>query len=220
MSILEIKNLHYKANNTKILNNINLKVDKGDSISIVGKSGSGKSTLLKLCADLIEINSGEIYYNGKNYKEYDPLILRKNISYCIQSPHLFGENVYENLEFPFKIRKEKFNKERVISLLNQFDLDESILKKDITSLSGGQKQRISIIRNLIYTPDILLLDESTASLDNENSKRVENYIKELNLNGTTILWITHSSEQSESIFNKRIIISQGEIVNIERINNG
>lgn len=220
MKILEIKDLQYKSNNTNILNGINLSVEKGDCISIVGQSGSGKSTLLKMCADLLEISKGDIFYKEINYKEYDPIELRKNISYCIQLPYLFGNTVYENLEFPFKIRKEKFDNTRVKALLESFNLDKSILCKDINSLSGGEKQRISIIRNLVYTPDILLLDEATSALDNDNAKRVEEHIKQLNLRGTTVLWITHSIEQSKCIFNKRITLWEGKVENMEVINNG
>lgn len=220
MKILEIKDLQYKSNNTNILNGINLSVEKGDCISIVGQSGSGKSTLLKMCADLLEISKGDIFYKEINYKEYDPIELRKNISYCIQLPYLFGNTVYENLEFPFKIRKEKFDNTRVKALLESFNLDKSILCQDINSLSGGEKQRISIIRNLVYTPDILLLDEATSALDNDNAKRVEEHIKQLNLRGTTVLWITHSIEQSKCIFNKRITLWEGKVENMEVINNG
>ena len=121
------------------------------------------------------------------------------------------KSVCENLEFPFKIRKEKVNKQRIVKLLERFNIDESFLDKDIISLSGGEKQRISIIRNLLYTPDIILLDEATSSLDLENAKIVEEYVQELNDLGVTVLWITHSMEQSEKIFNKRITISEGKI---------
>lgn len=217
MSILEIKNVYYESDNIQILNGISIYVEQGDCISLVGQSGSGKSTLLKLCSDLLPISNGEILYNGYNYKSYDPIELRKKISYCIQIPYLFGATVYENLEFPFKVRKEPIDKDRIIGLLRRFNLDESFLYKDINSLSGGEKQRVAIIRNLVYNPDILLLDESTSALDKENAKVVEEYIKELNLKGVTVLWVTHNLEQSESIFNKRITISNGKVESIEVI---
>lgn len=217
MSILEVKNIYYEKDNTKILNDISFNVEKGDCISIIGSSGSGKSTLLKLCSDLIPVTKGNLFYKEKDYNEYNPIELRKNISYCIQIPHLFGDNVYENLTFPYKIRNTVIDRYRIVEMLNKFNLDESILKKDIKSLSGGEKQRISIIRNLIYTPDILLLDEATSALDKENARLVETYIRNLNLNGVTILWITHSLEQSTKIFNKRILMCEGKIEDIERI---
>lgn len=217
MSVLEIKDIYYESDNTKILNGVSLKIEKGDCISIVGSSGSGKSTLLKLCADLIEISKGNLCYRGKDYTEYEPLELRRNISYCVQTPFLFADKVVENLEFPYKIRKDKFDKEKIVKLLERFGLDESILNKDINSLSGGEKQRISITRTLAYTPDILLLDEATSALDKENADKVENYIKELNERGTTIIWVTHNIDQSEGIFNKRIVMSDGKIDKVEVI---
>lgn len=211
MKILSIKNVTYKSEDLEILKGVSFDVDKGDCISIVGQSGSGKSTLLKIFADLLPISSGDVYFNGECYDSYDPIELRRKISYCVQIPQLFGRNVYENLEFPFKIRKEQVDKVKVIKLLERFNLDESFLEKDINSLSGGEKQRISIIRNLLYTPDILLLDEATSALDAENAKVVEKYVQELNDSGVTVLWITHSMAQSEGIFNKRLTLSEGRV---------
>ena len=215
MNILEIKDLHYETENTSILKGISLEVEEGDCISLIGASGSGKSTILKLCADLIPISKGAICYREKSYTMYNPLELRKKISYCVQIPHLFGEKVYENLEFPFKVRKSNVDDIRILEFLKRFNLEKSILQKEIKSLSGGEKQRLAIIRNLLFTPDILLLDEVTSALDKENAEKVEDYIKELNRQGVTILWITHSIEQSKRIFNKRIVISEGKVQKME-----
>lgn len=217
MSILKIKGLTYIADNTKILDNISLEIKSGELVSVVGSSGSGKSTLLKLCADLISTTEGSINFKGKSYDNYDPIKLRRKISYCVQLPHLFGDKVCENLEFPFKIRKKQMDKARVIALLKRFNLDESFLDKQVKSLSGGEKQRIALIRNFIFEPDIILLDEATAALDKENAKVIEEYVKELNHKGVTVLWITHSKEQSEGIFNKRITIDEGKIGSVEVI---
>jgi len=218
MKILNIKDIYYSLDNTDILKGVSIDIKEGDCISLVGQSGSGKSTLMKLCADLIPISKGNIIYRGKDYMSYNPVQLRQKISYCVQIPQLFGKTVYDNLEFSSKIRAEKMDKNKIIYLLERFNLDESYLAKDINSLSGGEKQRIAIIRNLIYTPDILLLDESTASLDSKNARIVEDYVKELNSNGVTVLWITHSKEQSEGIFNKRITISDGKVDKVEVFN--
>lgn len=215
MSILKIKALTYIADNTKILDNISLEIKSGELVSIVGSSGCGKSTLLKLCADLISTTEGSIQFKGKSYDNYDPIKLRRKISYCVQIPQLFGDIVEDNLVFPFKIRNDEVDYDRIDELLERFNLDKGYLSKKVNSLSGGEKQRIAIIRNLIYKPDILLLDEATSALDKENARRMEEYIKELNYEGVTVLWITHSLDQSEGIFNKRIIMSNGLIEKIE-----
>lgn len=211
MKILRMKDITYTQNDVEILKGISFDIEKGDCISIIGPSGSGKSTLLKIGADLLPLSSGKIYFNEKCYSSYNPIELRKKISYCTQIPHLFGTTVYENLEFPFKIRKEKIDKKRVVELLERFNLDKNFLDKKTHSLSGGEKQRISIIRNLIYMPDILLLDEATSALDVENATLVEEYVQELNHLGVTVLWVTHSISQSECIFNKRLTLSEGKI---------
>ncbi|MGL4913050.1 MAG: ABC transporter ATP-binding protein [Romboutsia sp.] len=215
MNILSLKNIKYSFENTDILNGINLKIQKGECISIIGTSGSGKSTLLKLCSDLISPNSGEILFYDKDYKNYEPIDLRKQISYCMQIPYLFGENVYDNLAYPFKIRKQNGDKSKIINFLERLNLDESYLKKDINSLSGGEKQRVALIRNLIYKPEILLLDEVTSGLDSKNANLVTELVREMNEEGITILWITHNLEQSKSIFNRRIHIEEGQIIEEE-----
>lgn len=217
MNILELKKVGYKKEEKAILQDISLQVSPGDCLSIVGASGSGKSTLLKLCSDLISPTSGEIYFKGKPYADYEPIQLRRKISYCLQTPILFGKQVAENLNFPFKIRKEAVDQGRIIQLLERFNLNESFLEKEIQNLSGGEKQRIAIIRHLLYEPEILLLDEATSALDTENAKMVEAYIQELNQKGVTILWVTHQLEQSRRIFNKRIIVGEGNILEEEEL---
>lgn len=215
MDILKLENISYSADKEEILKNLNLTIKRGDCISIVGPSGSGKSTLLKLCSDLISPTKGEIVYNNKKYDDYNPVELRKKISYCIQIPYLFGSTVYDNLEYPFKLRQKNIDKDRVVKFLNDLNLNKDYLNKNIDSLSGGEKQRIALIRNLIFKPEILLLDEVTSGLDDENSEVVETLIKQLNKDGVTVLWITHDIKQSESIFNKRIHIQQGKVIREE-----
>lgn len=218
MNILRIEDISYYSGNDKIIDKVNLNVKKGDLISIVGPSGSGKSTLLKICSDLISPTDGKIYYNDKSYQEYDPIELRKKISYCIQTPYLFGKTVYDNLSYPFIIRSKNIDKELINDFLIKFNLSKDYLYKDINLLSGGEKQRIALIRNLIFTPDLILLDEVTSALDNENAKVVENIINDMNKkNNVTVIWVTHNLNQSESIFNKRISINQGKVEKIEEL---
>lgn len=129
LKIIELENLYYKDKENIILDGVTIDINKGDCISIIGESGSGKSTLLKICADLIEVKEGNIKFKGKDYSFYEATDLRKKISYSIQIPYLFGKTVYDNLEFPFKIRNKEVDSEKIINLLKRFNLDNDILKK-------------------------------------------------------------------------------------------
>ena len=160
--LLEIKDLVYEASDRVILNHINLKVDKGETIAIIGPSGSGKSTFQKIICNLISPTSGTLYFKDKPYDDYEPEILRRHISYLMQQSDLFGETM--------------------------------------------------------YTPDILLLDESTSALDIHNKEKIENIIFKLADQGVAIMWITHSDDQSMRHFQKRITIVDGQISNIEELN--
>src|SRR5699024_12760575 len=104
MNYLEMKNISLIRDEIKILNNINLKIDKGDFLSVIGSSGSGKSTLLRLLGNLITESSGEILFKGKNYKDYDSTYLRQTVHYSHQNPYLFVETVKYNYIFLFMLR--------------------------------------------------------------------------------------------------------------------
>lgn len=215
LSLLKFQNVFFKSDNKTILKDITVSVDQGDYISIVGPSGSGKSTFLKLCCHLISPTGGTITYRDKSVMEQNPLELRKNIAYCFQNPYLFGETVMDNISFPYSIRNIKVDLKRAEKLLQIFNLDEEYLKKNVRNLSGGEKQRIALIRTLLFKPEILLLDEVTSALDVDNTLIVENAMKSLNQNGTTILWVTHNLEQSRKNANKLLTIESGEIKSLE-----
>jgi putative ABC transport system ATP-binding protein len=217
MAILEFKDVSYTHNEKNILENISIEIDLGDFISIVGHSGSGKSTFLKLCSDLITPTDGYIKYKDKYFSDYDPIELRKNIAYCFQTPYLFGDTVMDNISFAYSIRGKKIDLDRVNKLFSMFNLNEDYLEKEVLNLSGGEKQRISIIRSLLFNPEVLLLDEVTSALDVDNTLVVESVINSLNEKGTTILWVTHNIEQSRKYANKVLTIDTGKIKSLEVI---
>lgn len=216
--LLQIKNLNYKASKRTILNDINLQVDKGETIAIVGPSGSGKSTLLKQINNLISPTSGELYFKDKPYDDYPPEELRSKISYLMQQSELFGETILDNMKFPAQARHDAFDEERAKQLLKKVGLDEYDLKAKTENMSGGEKQRITIARQLMYTPEILLLDESTSALDVNNKENIEKIIFNLAEQGVAILWITHSDDQSMRHFQKRLTIVDGSITKTEELN--
>lgn len=209
MKLLEVKNISYEVDNKKILNDISIEVNSGDFILITGPSGSGKSTLLKICSSLISPTKGEILFKGKNYLELDLTELRKQIVYCFQTPFLFGESVRENLEFPFLIRDVKPDYTKIKKLFDLFAMSEDYLDRKVEKLSGGEKQRIALMRSMVFMPEILLLDEITSALDLENSKIVTEVIHQVNMSGTTVLWVTHNPNQIEHISNKFLYIEHG-----------
>jgi putative ABC transport system ATP-binding protein len=215
MSILEFSNVSFSNEGKSILKNLNIRVESGDYISIVGPSGSGKSTFLKLCNNLISPSEGNILFNNKNVSEYNPIELRKKIAYCFQMPHLFGDTVMDSLSFPFKIRNKKVDMDRIKYLFSLFSMNEEFIDEKVLNLSGGEKQRIALMRTLMFTPEVLLLDEVTSALDSENTLIVENIINKLNNEGSTVLWVTHNEEQSTKYANKLLTLENGEIKSLE-----
>lgn len=211
LSVLSLKNIIYESGDKKILNNANLEVNKNDFITITGPSGSGKTTLLRLCNNLISPSSGEIIFKNKKLEEYTPVDLRKNIALCFQMPYLFGDTVYENMIFPFEIRKKDYDEVLVKNIISKVNLNTSILDENVRNLSGGEKQRLSIARTILFNPEVLLLDEITSALDEENTLVIEKLINELHKNGTTVLWITHNKEQDNRVGNRSIVLENGKI---------
>lgn len=211
MTILKTSGLFYTRDGNTILNDINIEIDSGEFITVTGSSGSGKSTFLKMCGDLISPDMGNLFYKNKNYLEWNPYELRKKIAYLFQTPSFFFDSVYENMEYPFSLRKEPVNKERIFELLNKVNLKEDILKQNIINLSGGEKQRLSLIRSLIFLPEVLLLDEITSALDYDNTLITEKLIKEISEQGVTIIWVTHDKDQSRKYANRILNFDSGKV---------
>lgn len=215
MSIIEFENVYFNDGKKNILENINLKVEHGDFISVVGPSGGGKSTLLKLVSNLINASEGSISFKNKDIMQYSPIEVRQQCAYCYQLPYLFGNTVLENLAFPYEIREKKIDFDKINELLSLFKMDKDYIDKNVDKLSGGEKQRLALIRTLMFQPEVLLLDEITSALDADNCLIVENIIKDLNQKGTTILWVTHNIDQSKKHANKLLTIESGKIKSLE-----
>ena len=194
--LLQLKNVAWQAGETQVLNNISFDLRAGEFKLITGQSGCGKSTLLKIVASLMSPTAGEILFEGKEISTLKPEAYRQQVSYCAQSPALFGETVYDNLIFPWQIRNKRPEPDAFLTVLASFDLPETILKKNINELSGGEKQRISLIRNLQFLPKILLLDEITSALDEANKRNVNelvhHYVRDKNI---AVLWVTHDKDE-------------------------
>ncbi|ABV13758.1 TPA: iron ABC transporter ATP-binding protein FetA [Citrobacter koseri] len=194
--LLQLRKVGYQAGATKILNNISFMLNAGEFKLITGPSGCGKSTLLKIVASLISPDTGDILFEGEEIATLKPETYRQQVSYCAQTPVLFGDTVYDNLIFPWQIRNKTPEPKAFLADLAQFELPETILQKNITALSGGEKQRISLIRNLQFLPQVLLLDEITSALDEHNKENVNDiihrYVRDKNI---AVLWVTHDKDE-------------------------
>lgn len=216
MSILKLSNVSLKNTDKLILDNVSLDIKASESLAIIGASGCGKSSLLRLCANLTTPSTGIISYRNQTYTQINPTSLRRKIGYCFQIPCLFGETVYDNLLFPFQIHAEKYDTQKVRRLFEQFELNPVLENSSVTVLSGGEKQRIALIRSLLFLPEILLLDEITSALDHENSLIVERVLKNVNAQGVSLVWVTHSLEQSQRVANRIITMKNGAIISEHR----
>lgn len=209
--ILSLKNVGYRVKDKDIISNFSLDIATGAFLTIVGPSGGGKSTLLKLLANLISPTSGEIDFKDKNINTYSPINYRRQVSYCFQQPSLFGETVKDNLEFPFKIRKQTPDQSKMEQVLESVDLKTDFLNKNITELSGGEKQRVALIRNLLFKPEVLLLDEITTGLDNDSKEIVHRLIQNVHKDNTTIIQVTHDNDEIHQA-GQIIKVAEGKLV--------
>lgn len=190
--ILALDGIHYQIEDQVILDAVSFTLKPGEFKLITGPSGCGKSTLLKIVSSLLSPTRGNIIFGGKNIEAISPEEYRKQVSYCFQTPALFGNTVYDNLALPYQIRKLKPDEHKLRRDLLQLALPDSLLEKGINELSGGEKQRISLIRNLQFMPKVLLLDEITSALDEDNKRNVNELIQRLVAEqNLAVLWVTH-----------------------------
>lgn len=206
---------------TIALDNINLKVDKGEFLAIMGPSGCGKSTLLNTIGLLDRPTSGRMEFMGQDLagageKEFAH-IRKGNIGFVFQSFNLIDElNVYQNVELPliYLDVPSRERKERVGELLERMKIAHRS-KHYPRQLSGGQQQRVAISRAVVTQPALVLADEPTGNLDSKNGIEVMELLSELNSGGTTVVMVTHS-ERDAAYAHRVVTLFDGRIVNIKR----
>ena len=198
------------------LNGINLHIQKGEFVFIVGKSGSGKSTLIKLLLKELDPTSGKIYVNKKYLNKITRKklpYLRRDIGVVFQDFRLLPDrNVYENIAFAQKVVEapNRKIKSRVLAMLSMVGLAAKY-RSYPKQLPGGEQQRVAIARALINKPKILLADEPTGNLDNNNAWEIMKLMEEINNNGTTVVVVTHNLEIVKAM-NKRVITMQKGVI--------
>ena len=229
-NLISIKNLEkiYKDEQTfltpkkaahLVLKNINLDIEKGEIISLVGESGCGKTTLANCILKLIKPTKGQILFNGVNILEFDKkqtFEYRKKIQMIFQNPYSSLNpkmKIKDTLKEPLIIHKEKNKEERIEEVIELTGISKDDLKKYPHEFSGGQRQRIAIARALILKPDFIVADEPVSALDVSICASIINLLldlrKKLNL---TILFISHDLNLVRYLSDKIAVMNKGEIV--------
>ena len=215
MSIIKLKNISHWYSDNRVLDNLNLEIEKNKITYILGSSGSGKTTILRLIAGLEMPDEGEIYIQNIKVSEANRIIVvpgKRRLGYIFQDlalwPHL---TVYENIAFGLKNMNKSEVEGEVKGILSLFGLNGS-LKKFPHQLSGGQQQMVAIARALALKPEILLMDEPLASLDVKSKRKILDYIVSIKERyNLTIVYVTHDHREAFAIADKIVVINEGKI---------
>lgn len=219
MGDVELKNVGftYKDSGIKALNNISLKIKKGEKIAIIGKTGAGKSTLADLILRLYDPDEGEILINNRKIKEYDLSDLRQKIGYVPQDVFLFSDNISNNISFGLlqDVNTEKIQQYAAYAAVKTEierlpDTYDTLVGERGVTLSGGQKQRISIARALIKNPEMIILDDCLSAVDTETEKIILEYLND-QLKDKTAIIITHRLSALLNI-DKIAILHEGNLI--------
>ncbi|WP_276876538.1 amino acid ABC transporter ATP-binding protein [Anaerococcus hydrogenalis] len=216
-SIIKVNNLEKKFGQNLVLKDINIEVQKGEVVTIIGSSGSGKSTLLRCLNLLEEPTSGEILYKDENIleKKFDLRAYRTKVSMVFQNFNLFeNKTVLENCtlsqEKVLKISKDKAQ-EKARKFLKLVGMDKYVNAKP-SQISGGQKQRVAIARALCMDPEVLLFDEPTSALDPEMVGEVLEVMTKLAKEGITMIVVTHEMDFAREVSTRVLFMNEGIIL--------
>lgn len=213
--IIEVNSVSKYFGEKTALDDISLKVKKGEFITLLGPSGCGKTTLLRIIAGFLTASKGEIKIAGKEVTEIPPH--KRPVNTVFQKYALFPHlNVYENIAFGLKLKKmPKQNIEKkmkaALKMVGMTDYEY----RDVDSLSGGQQQRVAIARAIVNEPEVLLLDEPLAALDLKMRKDMQMELKEMHKNlGITFVYVTHDQEEALTLSDTIVVMSEGRIQQI------
>jgi molybdopterin-binding protein len=211
--IAELKNLTKRFDSRTALDRINLQVDEGEILGLLGPNGSGKTTLLKILAFIEKPSKGEVRFQGETITDKNVERMRMQSTMVFQKTVLFSSTVYNNVAYGLKIRKASKSKvdEAVKRALNLVKL-EGFEKRPAKRLSGGEQQRVALARALALGTKLLLLDEPTANLDPKNASIIEEVLATVNRElKTTIVMATHNMFQAKDLPHRIALITNGKI---------
>lgn len=215
--MIEFKNISKRFKNVVVLKDLNLKIEEGELVTIIGESGCGKTTLLKMVNRLIEPTNGTILIRDNNIRKQNVIKLRRNIGYVIQQTGLFPHmTVRQNIELISKIEKKdpEILKTNTLNLMSMIGLEPGkFLDRYPTELSGGQQQRIGVARAFATDPEIILMDEPFSALDPLTRSDLQDELIELQSKLTkTIVFVTHDMDEAIKISDRICIMKNGKIL--------
>ncbi len=213
---IEFRNVSKKYGDHVVMKPFSLSIEEGEFVTIIGTSGGGKTTTMKMVNGLVSPSSGDIFVHGKNIKDLDQNILRRNIGYAIQGSVLFPHmTVEQNIAYVPNLwnkRDHKRTQEAIYKWMDIVGLEEDLLSRYPSELSGGQQQRVGIARALAASPDILLMDEPFGAVDEITRDMLQDEIirihKETKI---TILFVTHDIHEALKLGTKVLVINDGVI---------
>ncbi|MEM2124826.1 MAG: phosphate ABC transporter ATP-binding protein [Candidatus Methanosuratincola sp.] len=216
MAYVALRSILKRYSEKEILKGVSLEIQRGELISIVGPSGSGKTTLLRLIDGLEFPDSGEIYIDDNRLTKENAPMIRTKVGMVFQNPVLFDASVYDNVALSLKFRgiPNDLIRQKVEVALNLVMLKD-LAKRSALTLSGGEAQRIALARVLVYDPELILLDEPTANLDPANVLIIENALRNANLQGKTIVLVTHNIFQARRLAKRVALLLEGEMIEVQ-----
>lgn len=214
--MMELKNLSKRYGEISALENVSLKVLKGEIFTLMGPNGSGKTTLLRIMAGIEKPTHGVMYFNGERVDDDRLSEVRKRSTLVFQKIALFNTTVYKNVAYGLKLRQyPKKEVERTVEEVLKMVRLQGYEKRWAKKLSGGEQQRVSLARALALNTDVLLLDEPTANLDPKNVSIIEETISWVNRERkTTVVMATHNMFQAETLTNRAALLLGGKIAEI------
>ncbi len=217
MNIIELSDVAFEYVEGKpVLQNINLTIEKGEWVTILGHNGSGKSTLSKLIIGLLKANSGTITVDGVILNEETVYDIRRKIGIVFQNPDNQFVGVTVEDDIAFGMENLCFEHDDMVTRIQEYATKvhmEEYLKKEPHNLSGGQKQRVAIAGILAMNTEIIIFDEATSMLDPQGRDQIIEYIKEINKEGVTVISITHDMKEAVHA-NRIVVLKDGQILKI------
>jgi phospholipid/cholesterol/gamma-HCH transport system ATP-binding protein len=224
-AIVEVIGLRKSFDRNEVLRGVSFRLDKGETLVVMGGSGSGKTVLLRHVAGLVRPDAGQVRVFGINIERLSEealLPIRRRMGYVFQGAALFDSlSVYDNVAFPLREHTSLSApeiRERVVHVLSQVGLGEDVLPLLPSELSGGMRKRVGIARGLVIEPELMLFDEPTAGLDPTNSKMVGELILELKRGPRdTSIVVTHDVELARTVADRLAILMEGRFAVVGRV---